>query len=91
MLLEFFARVDHTCIHIKPLTLHQFSQHILVPYVATRLIAEDKKCSVDAAFGIMRESAEYGCYQFSDTDDDEEYEAVQQTCMRLARECTNYA
>lgn len=77
------------CNHnIKPLSFSLFTQHILVPHVATQLIAEDKGCSVDEAFKIMCDSGDYGYRQFPDTDDDPDYDGVQQTCMRLAKECT---
>jgi hypothetical protein len=86
MLLELFATLDHTCINnIKPLSLPQFAQHILVPQVATLLIAADKRCSIDNAFKMMRDSGSYGYQQFVDVDDDPDYDAVQRECVRLAR------
>jgi hypothetical protein len=36
----------------------------------------------------MRDSGDYGYQQFPDTDDDPDYNGVQQTCMWLAKECT---
>jgi hypothetical protein len=88
MLLHIFSTVDLTLAHpIKPMSLAMFTQHIVVPHVATNLIAQDKKCSLDEAFQIMRDSGEYGYERFCDTDDDPDYEEAQQECVRLARAC----
>ena len=88
ILLQILSTVDHTLLHnIKPLSLPLFSQHILVPYVATRLIAEDMGCSDRSAFKLMRESGEYGYQQFLDTDDDAEYDAVLKACVLTVRVC----
>ncbi|KAG7444480.1 uncharacterized protein BT62DRAFT_900378, partial [Guyanagaster necrorhizus] len=49
---------------VKPLTPNEFTQRILVPEVATRLIRQDMGVSPSKAVKILRESASYGVAMF---------------------------
>ncbi|PBK65910.1 hypothetical protein ARMSODRAFT_1087149 [Armillaria solidipes] len=49
---------------VKPLTPNEFTQRILVPEVAARLIRQDMRVSPSKAVKILRESASYGVAMF---------------------------
>lgn len=49
---------------VKPLTPNEFTQRILVPEVAARLIRQDMGVSASKAVKILRESASYGVAMF---------------------------
>ncbi|KAK0444835.1 RTC4-like domain-containing protein, partial [Armillaria borealis] len=49
---------------VKPLTPNEFTQRILVPEVAARLIRQDMGVSPSKAVKILRESASYGVAMF---------------------------
>ncbi|KAL4066174.1 RTC4-like domain-containing protein [Scleroderma citrinum] len=78
---------------IAPLTPTEFTQRVLVPETATRLIAQDLDLTIEDAITTLRESAQYGIAMFPDTDtkrtvideDDDEMGVADQIVMERAR------
>jgi hypothetical protein len=68
----------------SPLSLSNFTQYFLVPYVAHNLIAEDLRQSPKRAFDEMLESANAGESLHPELDDDEELEAILEANVRAA-------
>jgi hypothetical protein len=85
-LLYMFALDPRTLHSIKPLSLPLFIQHILVPHVAMLLIASDLQCSPSIAFGVMRDSREYGYQHFVVEDGDSEFDGVLHKCQQLVKQ-----
>jgi hypothetical protein len=67
-----------------PLSLGQFSQLILVPYVARLLIMEDLTCSMTEAYQEMVDSSDAGRSLYPEDDEDLELECILDTNVREA-------
>ena len=65
-----------------PLTFQLFIEHLLVPHVATVLIAEDNDLGLEEAHRLMLRSGEFGLHRFPVEDDDEELEDIIQSMSR---------
>ncbi|KAF7426612.1 hypothetical protein PC9H_008981 [Pleurotus ostreatus] len=65
--------VDPMSDAFAPLSLQAFRALYLIPYVATRLIAQDKHCSITEAWDLLISSAGYGSIlqRIEDEDEDE--------------------
>jgi len=59
-----------------PMTLNRFNEFVLIPHIACRLIAEDRKCNMDEAFKVMVASSDAGelLQSISDTGQDERFD-----------------
>ena len=60
----------------QPLSLAKATAYFLVPYVAHHLIAQDMKCSLDAAYKTMVDSSSAGEALHPERDDDEELDEI---------------
>ena len=72
---------------IAPLSGTQFTQFILVPYVACKLIQEDLSCDIESAYKAMVDSADVGVslYPADEEDEDEELARIVRSNFRAAR------
>jgi len=59
-----------------PMTLDRYNQFVLIPYIACRLVAEDRKCSMEEAFEVVVASGDYGdvLQAIGDSDRDERFD-----------------
>ena len=62
--------------NVYPLTFQLFIEHLLMPHVATVLIAQDNSLSLEEAHKLMLRSGEFGLHQFPVEDDDEELDSI---------------
>jgi hypothetical protein len=71
----------------EPLSTTQFTQYILVPHVASKLIKEDLACNDKQAYEAMVKSADVGAslYPADDDDDDLELEKIIRANIRAAK------
>jgi len=67
-----------------PLSMGQFTQLVLVPYVARLLIMDDMDCSLQGAYEEMVDSRDAGQHLYPEDDDDLELETILHMNVREA-------
>lgn len=65
-----------------PMTLDRYNQFVLIPYIACRLIAEDRKCNMEDAFKVMIASGDYGDGLQAIDDKDERFDDFLMSIVR---------
>ena len=74
---------------IAPLSITQFTEYILVPHIACKLIQEDLSCDAEAAYKAMIESADVGASMYpvddGDGEEDTELERILRSNIRAAK------
>jgi hypothetical protein len=67
-----------------PMTLDRFNEFVLIPHIACRLIAEDRKCNIEEAFRVMVASGDAGdlLQPIVDSGKDERFDNLLMNIMR---------
>lgn len=66
------------------MTLDRFNEFVLIPHIACRLIAEDRKCNIEEAFKVMVASGDAGdlLQPIVDSGKDERFDNLLMNIMR---------
>ncbi|KAG2755726.1 hypothetical protein P692DRAFT_20716949 [Suillus brevipes Sb2] len=66
------------------MTLDRFNEFVLIPHIACRLIAEDRKCNIEEAFRVMVASGDAGdlLQPIVDSGKDERFDNLLMNIMR---------
>ena len=67
---------------IAPLSATQFTEYILVPHIACKLIQEDLSCNAEVAYKAMIDSADVGASVYPVDDGDEEEDTELEWILR---------
>lgn len=76
MLLGLFPQQSTSIDTFYPLSYNHFQTFVLIPYIATELIAEDMQCSLEVAHDLMIKSLRTGTILHPECDDNDEIDVI---------------